>query len=118
MPAVDDAALTYMAEVPTLEVLDIAGTAIQGTGLEELKELKELEMVVLGPRTSDAQIASLKQLPALRELDLRACSRLTLACLEPLAQLTELKLMWLPSRVGVKGKQMLLESLPACDVRS
>ena len=117
-PLLDDAALTYVAELPNLEILDIEGTAIEGAGLEKLKGLQKLDMLVLGPRTSDAHIASLKHLPALRQLDLRACSRLTLACLEPLAQLADLKIVWLPGHIRAKGKRMLRESLPKCEVRS
>ena len=116
-PGVDDDALVHVAESPALEILDVEGTAIEGTGLEKLKGLQKLDMLVLGSQMSDSQIASLKHLPALRQLDLRACSRLTLACLEPLAQLADLKTVWLPGHIRTKGKRVLKESLPTCEVR-
>ncbi|MHB9067235.1 MAG: leucine-rich repeat domain-containing protein [Pirellulaceae bacterium] len=117
-PVLNDEALTHVAKLSNLEILDIEGTAVEGAGLEELKGLQKLDTLVLGPKTSDAQIASLQHLPALRQLDLRACSRLTLACLEPLAQLADLETVWLPSHIRTKGKRMLKESLSTCEVRS
>ena len=89
--------------------MDIEGTAIQGTGLAELKELPNLESLVMGPKASDAQLVVLQELPALRHLDLRACPNLTLACLESIAQLNNLKTVWLPSHIRAKGKRMLSE---------
>ncbi|MHB8972211.1 MAG: leucine-rich repeat domain-containing protein [Pirellulaceae bacterium] len=117
-PTLDDDALKHVAELTNLEILDLEGTAVEGAGLEELKGLQNLNMVVLGPKVSDSQIAALKYLPALRQLDLRACSRLTLASLELLAQLADLKTVWLPSHIRAKGKQLLRDSLPTCEVRS
>ena len=117
-PAFDDEALKYVAELPDLQILDVEGTAMEGAGLEELKGLLKLDTLVLGPLTSDSQMASLQHLSALRQLDLRACPRLTLACLEHLAQLADLKIVWLPGHIRAKGKRLLRESLPECDVRS
>ncbi len=117
-PALDDAALVHVAKVSTLEILDVEGTSIDGSGLVQLQKLPKLEMLVLGPQVSDVQVASLQQLPALRQLDLRACSRLSLACLDSLALLPDLKVLWLPSHIRDKGKRALRKSLPTCDVRS
>jgi hypothetical protein len=116
-PGVDDEALAHIAQLPDLEILDLEGTAIDGTGFDKLKDLSKLDMLVLGPKMSDARVAGLKDLPALRQLDLRPCTRLTPACLEHLAELTDLKTVWLPGPLRTKGKRSLRQSLPTCEVR-
>lgn len=115
-PAVDDEALTLLAALPALETLDIEGTSIAGVGLEQLRDLQQLETLILGPRMPDAQMVTLTQLPALRQLDLRPCRELTLASLGPLAQLVDLKKVWLPGHIRTKGARILAESLPECEV--
>ncbi len=64
-PAFDDEALKYVAELPDLQILDVEGTAMEGAGLEELKGLLKLDTLVLGPLTSDSQMASLQHLSSL-----------------------------------------------------
>ncbi len=117
-PGLDDEALKYVAELEGLELLDVEGTAVRGETFEKLKDLPKLKMLVLGPTTSDTEIAFLKDLPALEQLDLRACGRLTLACLEQLGNFANLKVVWLPDHIRTKGKRALKEMLPECEVRS
>ena len=54
-------------------MLDVEGTAIDGSDLAELRNVEKLSTLILGPKVSDAAMANLKQLPALRQLDLRLC---------------------------------------------
>lgn len=117
-PEVDDTGLSHLAVLESLEVLDIEGTSIQGGGLVQLKGLPNLASLVMGPKATDDQLVALQELPALSQLDLRACPRLTLACLDTLAQLKNLKTVWLPSHIRAKGKRVLGEALPGCEVRS
>ncbi len=117
-PEVDDTGLSHLAALESLEVLDIEGTSIQGAGLAQLKGLPNLASLVMGPKVTDDQLVALQELPALSQLDLRACPSLTLACLDNLAQLKNLKTVWLPSHIRAKGKRVLSEALPGCEVRS
>jgi hypothetical protein len=117
-PEVDDTGVSHLAELESLEVLDIEGTSIQGGGLAQLKGLPNLATLVMGPKASDSQLVALQELPALSQLDLRACPNLTLACIDTLAQLKNLKTVWLPSHIRAKGKRVIIEALPACEVRS
>lgn len=117
-PEVDDTGVSHLAGLQSLEVLDIEGTSIQGSGLAQLKGLANLTTLIMGPKATDSQLVALQELPALSQLDLRACPNLTLACLDTLAQLKNLKTVWLPSHIRAKGKRVLSEALPACEVRS
>jgi hypothetical protein len=117
-PGFTDDALEHLAALNDLETLDLEGTAVEGTTLEVLKPLQNLEMLVLGPKILDSEIARLKHLPALRQLDLRACARLTSDCLESLGSLSRLEIIWLPQQIRSKGRKALRESLPDCQVRS
>jgi hypothetical protein len=117
-PEVDDTGVSHLAALESLEVLDIEGTSIQGGGLAQLKGLPNLATLVMGPKASDSQLVALQELPALSQLDLRACPNLTLACIDTLAQLKNLKTVWLPSHIRAKGKRVIIEALPACEVRS
>ena len=117
-PEVDDMGVSHLVALESLEALDVEGTSIQGGGLAQLKGLPNLATLVLGPKASDSQLVALQELPALSQLDLRACPNLTLACIDTLAQLKNLKTVWLPSHIRAKGKRVLIEALPACEVRS
>ncbi len=117
-PGFDDDALTLLKDLTGLEFLDIEGTAISGVGFGSLKDMQKLEMLVLGPNVSDATIAGLANLPSLMQLDLRACPRLTLACVESIAKLKHLKVVWLPRNLRTKAKRALRVTLPGCQVRS
>ena len=117
-PGIDDDALKLIAELGQLEVLDIEGTAIGGADFIALQNLPQLESLVLGPKVTDESVANLGQLAALRQLDLRACGRLTLDCLDSLAKLTDLEVIWLPQHLRTKGKRALRLTLPDCQVRS
>ncbi len=117
-PGFDDRGLTLVRELRGLEALDLEGTSVDGTGLGDLKELKNLERLVLGPKTLDSGIAQLVQLPNLQQLDLRACARLTLDCVDSLGKLADLKVIWLPRHIRTKGKRALRVALPECQVRS
>ena len=117
-PAIDDKAMKFVAELSKLEVFDVEGTAIVGTGFADLKNLQKLETVILGPKVTDTTVAGLGHLPALRNLDLRACHKLTMGCLQTLASLTKLKTLWLPGHLRTKGKRALKLTRPDCQVRS
>lgn len=117
-PGIDDGALSMIARLRGLERLDLEGTAVDGSGFADLKNLKRLTTLVLGARTTDAAIANLKLLPTLRRLDLRACDRLTEDCLEQIAELKQLEIIWLPRHIRTKGKRALRSTLPDCRVRS
>lgn len=117
-PGFDDDALKLIAQLKDLEVLDIEGTAIEGTALADLQALPKLRTLVLGPRVSDAAISGLMPLTSLRHLDLRTCRKLSLTCLESVATLKDLEVVWLPDHLRVKGAKTLKEALPNCQVRS
>jgi hypothetical protein len=117
-PAVDDEGLKLIAELRGLESLDLEGTAVQGMGFGYLTALNNLEWLVLGHKTVDSGIKQLTKLPSLRQLDLRACRELTLDCVETLAQLTNLEIIWLPAQIRTRGKRALREALPECEIRS
>ncbi len=117
-PGLDDQALSHVAKLSGLEVLDIEGTAVEGARLEDLKGLPKLGTLVMGPKFADLQIGDLEQLPALRQLDMRACGRLTLAGVESLSKLVDLEIVWLPRHVRTKGKRILRAALPECQIRS
>jgi hypothetical protein len=117
-PTFDDRGLKLVGELRGLRALDLEGTSVEGTGLEDLKELENLESLVLGPKTLDSGIAQLEQLSNLHQLDLRACAGLTLDCVESLAKLADLEVVWLPRHIRTKGKRALRVALPECQVRS
>lgn len=117
-PGIDDDALKLIAQLKDLEVLDLEGTAIVGTAFADLQDLPKLRMLVLGPKVTDAAISGLRPLTTLRQLDLRTCRNLSLACLESVARLSNLELVWLPDHLRVQGTKILGSSLPKCQVRS
>ncbi len=117
-PGFDDGGLAAIGALTDLELLDIEGTMISGTQFAELKNLQKLKTVILGPEVTDAELAALTELPTLQRLDLRACHKLTLAAVEPLAKLAKIEVIWLPRHIRTKGKRALRSALPKCQVRS
>ncbi len=117
-PGVDDGGLATLAQLPNLERLDLDGTHIQGTGLEQVSGFEKLAKLTLGAWIRDPQIALLSNLPQLVELDLRSCQRLTDACIEPLAQLDHLRLLWLPTQLSAETRKAIRQRLPHCQFRS
>lgn len=117
-PGITDGALNLIAEMSDLELLDIEGTAIEGQAFAELQQLPRLQKIILDPKVSDATLAGLSQLPALRRLDLRACGKLSLDCLDAIAEMKDLEIVWLPRHLRAKGKKALKLTLPECQVRS
>ncbi len=116
-PAIDDRGLKLVGKIEGLQGLDLEGTAVDGSGLEELKGLQHLEQLTLGPKMLDSEVARLASLTSLRQLDLRACKSLTLDCLDGLAGLTDLEVIWLPDQIRTKGKRALRPALPDCQIR-
>lgn len=51
-PGVNDHGLEILAEMHHLEVLDLEGTSVQGTGLTHLSNLEKLRKLTLGPRNT------------------------------------------------------------------
>ena len=113
----DDRAIKPIRAVPNLRSLDVDGTRIDGALLAALKNRSELRSLVLGQEIQDGDLQHLAGLPALEELDLRSCRRLTEACLAPLSGLSHLQTIWLPSHLPKKIRRALHEKLPECSVR-
>jgi len=109
-----DSALKQVKKVSRLESLDLEGTEAGGAELAQLKDLPKLRTLVLGSATDDAQIEVLRNLPALRELDLRGCRNVSDAGVLHLQGLTNLQTIWLPRQVTEQGELRLLQKLPKC----
>ncbi len=115
-PGVTDAGLAQLAQLSDLELLDLEGTSVQGSGLTALKGLRQLRQLTMGPLARDSDLAVLAQLPQVEELDLRPCRALTDACVAVLAQQTQLRSVWLPQQVGTEQKLAVRRQLPHCQV--
>ena len=100
-----------------LELLDLEGTGVQGSGLMDGVGLKRLSQLTLGPRTEDADLELIDSLPTLVELDLRSCRRLTDSCVTTIARHQQLRMVWLPQQVGSANKQSVRRLLPNCQVK-
>jgi hypothetical protein len=116
-PGVNDQGLSALKELDQLQLLDLEGTAATGTGLSHLSELTTLTMLTLGPQTTDRSLQTVAKLEQLQELDLRPCRRLSLEGLRPLAELRQLKVVWLPSQMDSSARKWLRQALPNCRVR-
>lgn len=114
---VTDAGLEFVARLNELEWLDLEGTAVRGAGLARLRDLPRLSHLILGPMTSDRDLAAVEQLPHLTELDLRACYQLTGACLSTLAKVPTLHVVWLPRQIPAGEDAQLRQALPDCEIR-
>ncbi|MDZ4286832.1 MAG: protein kinase, partial [Prosthecobacter sp.] len=71
-PNLDDAMLAEIAQVSTLESLNVNYSAITAEGLRKLKLLKSLTRLIIGscPAIDDSTIPDLKELKMLKTLDL------------------------------------------------
>jgi hypothetical protein len=117
-PDVNDDGLKIVAKLGHLELLDLEGTSVRGTGLTHLSGLTKLQHVTLSPLVRNEALESLIKLPALKELDLRPCYRLTDDCIESIGRLPTLETVWLPEAISDDGKRVIRSALPDCHVRS
>ena len=112
-----DSALRQIKDLQSLESLDLEGTSIQGTSLVLLSELPALRTLILGPYVEDARLDALQNLPALQELDLRACHHIGDTGLAHLKGLKNLQILWLPAQMTELRELQLRQALPNCDMR-
>lgn len=112
-----DSALKQVKKLSRLVSLDLEGTVAGGAELAQLKDLAKLQTLVLGPATDDVQMEALRNLAALKELDLRGCRNVSDAGLLHLQGLTNLQAIWLPRQVTEEGELRLLQKLPKCKIR-
>ncbi len=116
-PGVNDAGLEFVARINELEWLDLEGTSVRGAGLTRLQGSTRLSHLTLGPKTSNGELASLRVLSHLTELDLRSCYQLTETCLGSIAEVDTLRVVWLPSHLAETGDARIRQALPHCEVR-
>lgn len=91
--SVDDAGLSWIAEIRQLKRLEINSTPVKGPGLVHLAQLGELEELVLsGTSVADEHLGHLYKIKTLRSLSLNA------------------------TNVTAEGIARLKEALPNCDV--
>jgi hypothetical protein len=70
-PGIDDAALTQIAKVKSLQILNLPRADLSDSGLPHLKQLPALEQLRFGsPRVTDAGMKTIRELPALKRLHL------------------------------------------------
>jgi hypothetical protein len=117
-PAVNDDGLGIVAKLVDLELLDLEGTSVRGSGLTHLSRLGKLQHLTLSPLVEDRELGSLTKFPALKELDLRSCHRLTDDCAESIGRVPTLETVWLPEQISEDGKRVVRDALPDCRVRS
>ncbi len=117
-PRFTDSSLGYLSAFPDLEALDLEGSGIKGTSLASLKNLKRLSSLSLGALTEDSALDQLKEIRPLRELDLRACKRLTEESLNKIAQLQQLRVVWLPEQIARRGRNLLKRQMAGCEIRN
>lgn len=98
-----NSALDRVKVLTSLESLDLEGTQIHGEALTRLKGLSNLRKLVLGRESQDQDLEYLKGLPGLEEIDLRGCHRITDAGLVNLAELPNLRALWLPESITDAG---------------
>jgi hypothetical protein len=90
---IDDAALGYLKEMPSLTTLGLVRIpGITDGGLEQVSQIENLKELVLAVAVSDAGVAHLKKLPHLTKLVLSG------------------------TRVTSKGVDDLKEALPHCTI--
>jgi len=112
-----DADLVVVADMTTLEGLNLYATGITDDGLIHLAKLTQLKWLNLSDtQVGDAGLAHLSPLTNLESLDLEGL-RITDAGLEHLAGLTRLKMLNLEAtRVTDQGVDLLRQSLPGLQV--
>jgi len=89
-PDIGDGAMVFLSRMKTLEQLDLGASRVGDSGLASLAALPALTTLFLSPRVTNAGMASIAQMHALRRLDASA-SHLTDAAMEPLSQLPNLQ---------------------------
>jgi hypothetical protein len=92
---VTDEGLKQLKELRNLEELNLAGTAVCGTGVKELRELKSLTRLYLGhSNVSDAGLGEVAKMTQLLELDFRGTA-ISDTGLKHLVSLTKLKKLYI-----------------------
>lgn len=109
------ASLSFASEMPELEVLIIAMTAI--TDISPLKDCPKLEYLELNS-TNIADLSPLQNSYALRHLNIAACPKLK--DITPLYGLTGLERLWIGRDTPVPAEQArkMRELAPACKVNT
>ena len=110
--------LRHLASLANLQVLGLATTTIDGTGLRHLAGLSELATVILrdAPRLSDRAIPALARLPAL-EMAMLDGSRLTAEGLIALRAATKLRFLQVVPAVADEAGRVQ-SALPQCRVEN
>lgn len=94
-PGIDDVALTEIANLKSLQILNVPRGTFTDAGLAQLKTLPNLEMLRFGsPRVGDAGMKTLCELPALTRLHLIDVP-ITDAGLEQLATMEQLESLYI-----------------------
>jgi hypothetical protein len=72
---IEDAAMCHLQLLPQLTALNLSGTRVSSTGVEQLAGLQELRVLSLKAcsQMTDAALQLLAMLPALQELDVSEC---------------------------------------------
>lgn len=112
-----DERLAELEELPDLDTLDLASTAVTDEGLAVLKRLSGLRTLALSrTKITDAGLAHVAALAELRALLLYR-TKITDAGIEHLKKLSNLKTVELKrTEVSKEAAQELRESLPKCKV--
>jgi hypothetical protein len=100
---VGDACAAALAGFPTLRRVEVHMTGITDVGLQSLSSLP-LEVLWLGPRITDAGLASIAGMTTLRHLDLCA-HMVTDAGIAALSNLRNLEILWI-TRCSVTDKSV------------
>ena len=114
---VTDAALSHLAGLTKLRVLDLSWTEVTSAGLAHLKRLTKLQSLNLtSTKITDAGLVRLAALPALESLNLTG-TQVTDAGLEYLKDLPKLRSLNLSTtNVTNAGTKELREALPRCAI--
>lgn len=117
--SINDASLTHLKDLLSLQELWLGSTQIKGSGLVHLKRLQNLETIDLGgcDQLRDSGLEHLKKLPRIKEIYLWGCNKITdrgLVHLEGLSALQTLDLG--QTKVTDAGVNRFKQALPNCEV--
>jgi internalin A len=115
---VTDAGLKELADLESLQTLDLGITQVTGAGLKDLAGLKSLQTLDLGgTKVTDAGLKELAGLKSLQTLDLGG-TKVTNAGLKELTGLKSLQTLHLGGTKATEaGAAELQKALPACGIR-
>jgi hypothetical protein len=68
---VSDEGLAYLAEIPSLSVLDLSGTQITDDGLRHLTGLELRSLRISNPQLTDDSVKHLEAMKSIRRLSVR-----------------------------------------------